>query len=193
MLVILGIVLICLIIYYCMSFKKKKNVQINDIEIVERPAEIEKIVDKFNFINPSQNNKFQFYVNKENITNDILNNNINPIIMASNNTNPSKNVIDNVLKPAHFTLDDVQVLKNKNYLKNFYYDLHGNRIQSTLKDYFVNYDTTIDDEDDSKCVKVDIIKKNSGFIIPNQYPTLKYQTNAYNVDWTRIINPLTLY
>ena len=41
--------------------------------------------------------------------------------------------------------------------------------------------------------KVNIIKGKSNFIIPNQFDTLKYQTNAYNIDWNRIINPMTTF
>ena len=68
----------------------------------------------------------------------------------------------------------------------------ANRIQSNLKDYINDYQIQIDDNE-KICQKVDSVKTKSGFIIPDQYPTLKYQTNAYNIDWGRIQNPWTIY
>jgi hypothetical protein len=191
-LILIILIVIAIVLYNNNNKSKKKNVNINDIEIIERPETYQKYISSLNKNNVNKN-KFQFYDKKTNITDDVLNNNIKPILTKSVNTNPSNNVIDNVLKPTEFTKDDVVVLKNKGYLNNFYYDMYGNRINASLKDYFVNYATTIDNDDETDCVKVNIIKKKGDFIIPNQYPTLKYKTNAYNIDWSRIIHPLTYY
>ena len=70
--------------------------------------------------------------------------------------------------------------------------MNANKIKSELKDYINDYQIQIDN-DNNISQKVDIVKTNTGFIIPDQYPTLKYQTNAYNIDWSRIQNPLTIY
>ena len=157
-------------------------------------------------------NKFQFY-NKEygidNISDEILssfkdnNNNNNKNIENTPeenihieetiNENPAYNSILNTIGNKYIpSCKDVEVLKNKSYLKNYYYDMGANRIQSNLKDYVNDYQIQIDDNN-RICQKVDSVKTKSGFIIPDQYPTLKYQTNAYNIDWGRIQNPWTIY
>lgn len=196
---ILLIIAIIVIIYFIFFKKdeKKIKININDIEIVERNKEMEKYIkslknvdyDKINY------NKFQFFNkrNNKNITKDVLNGNIENEITITEimNTNPAKNVIDSpLIDENEITCKDVEVLKNPRYLKNFYYDMYGNKIESNLQDYLVDYHFNYDDKN---CRSVNTKKGNSGFIIPNQYPTLKYKTNAYNIDWNRIINPLTYY
>jgi len=98
-------------------------------------------------------------------------------------------------------------LNNPRYLKNYYLDIFGNNVESNLSDYFANYQTIINDNDYkctkfkngkckmqlSSCVPVKTTKGNNNMIIPDQYDTNKYLTNAYNIDWSRIINPNTIY
>lgn len=91
---------------------------------------------------------------------------------------------------------NIPVLENEEYLRDYYFDIFGNKINSDLKDYFANYYLTIDNkygEEPKEAIKVKVTEGNSDFIIPNQYNRTKHMTNAYNVDWTRIINPMTYY
>ena len=87
---------------------------------------------------------------------------------------------------------DVKVLQRPLYLNNYYYDMYGNKIEASLKDYINDYHIRIDNNN-NEGQKVNIIKGKSNFIIPNQFDTLKYQTNAYNIDWNRIVNPMTTF
>lgn len=90
--------------------------------------------------------------------------------------------------------DNIEVLKDKDYLKNYYIDIFGNKINAELKDYFSDYYAEINNNlDKDKCIKVN--SKNTGnyMFIPNQFKTQKYLTNAYNIDYNRIINPWTIY
>jgi hypothetical protein len=196
---ILLIMAIIVVIYFVFYKKDKKKIKINidDIEIVERSNEMQKYIKSLKNVdlNRINYNKFQFFnkKNNKNITNDVLNGNIENEITITEimNTNPAKNVIDSVLIDENeITCKDVEILKNPKYLKNFYYDMYGNKIESNLQDYLVDYHFNYDDKN---CRSVNTIKGHSEFIIPNQYPTLKYQTNAYNIDWNRVINPLTYY
>ena len=197
------------------------KIKLDNIEIIKRTPEYQNLIDKL--INDKKQlftkeeieamkNKFQFY-NKEygidNISDEILssfkdnNNNNNKNIENTPeenihieetiNENPAYNAILNTIGNKYIpSCKDVEVLKNKSYLKNYYYDMGANRIQSNLKDYVNDYQIQIDDNN-RICQKVDSVKTKSGFIIPDQYPTLKYQTNAYNIDWGRIQNPWTIY
>ena len=198
-------------------YEKNKNIKIDDIEIIKRTPEYEKLIEKL--INDKKQlftkeeidimkNKFQYY-NTEygiyNITDEILNtfknndfnknnDNQNDIYIEETiNENPAYNsILYNIGNKHLSTCNDIEVLKNKEYLKNYYYDMNANKIKSELKDYINDYQIQIDN-DNNISQKVDIVKTNTGFIIPDQYPTLKYQTNAYNIDWSRIQNPLTIY
>ena len=197
--IFLIIVIICVIYFiFYRTPEKKIKININDIEIVERSNEMQKHIEKLKNVDSDKinYNKFQFFnkKNNKNITNDVLNGNIENEITITEliNTNPAKNVIDSVLIDENeLTCKDVKVLKNPNYLKNFYYDMYGNKIESSLNDYLMDYHFNYNN--DANCKSVNTIKGHSEFIIPNQYPTLKYQTNAYNIDWNRVINPLTYY
>jgi len=201
MLIEIIILIIIAYLLYLNFFEKQSKIKltIDDIQITERNKEMLDYIkslknvdmDKINY------NKFQFYNKKngKNITKDVLNNNIeNEIVITEEiNVNPAKNVIDSALIDENkITCSDVKILQNQNYLKNFYYDMYGNVIESNLKDYFIDYMNNYDNNNNT-CTGVKTIKGHSAFVIPNQYPTLKYKTNAYNVDWNRIINPLTYY
>ena len=47
--------------------------------------------------------------------------------------------------------------------------------------------------DKDKCIKVNSKNIGNYMFIPNQFKTQKYLTNAYNIDYNRIINPWTIY
>lgn len=89
---------------------------------------------------------------------------------------------------------NIGVLKNnipfaKNYLNNYYKDLYGNRIEANLSDYFTAYYTLMNSNDDIG-LPVNTQIGHSNFLIPEQYNYDSKFTNAYNIDWSRIINPL---
>jgi hypothetical protein len=106
-------------------------------------------------------------------------------------TNMLKNDIEQIIEPNSF---NTGVLKNdieqiKNYLDNYYQDVYGNRVDASLKDYFIAYYTLINSNDNVGFpVNTQIGKSN--FLIPDQYQFNSHLTNAYNIDWNRIINPL---
>lgn len=105
--------------------------------------------------------------------------------------NMLKNDIDKLIGPNCY---NTAVLKQnmpllKNYLKNYYQDIYGNKIQANLSDYFTGYYTLINN--DNNDLPVNTLIGNSDFIIPEQYKYDSHFTNAYNIDWNRIINPLT--
>lgn len=107
-----------------------------------------------------------------------------------------KNLNDEITESSTYKGQNIHVLQNDNYLRNYYIDIFGNNIQSEMSDYFANYFLTINDEYGEipkKAIKVDVKEGKSDFIIPNQYSNNKHMTNAYNVDWSRIINPATIY
>ena len=185
---------------------------------------IDKLIDKYkNVLSDDEikilKNKFQFYnikdrQNIKNISNciykdykkDLLNNTmkiddlnedvpINDIKLLENqnyfNTIASINSKINENEP---NCNNIEILKDKDYLKNYYIDIFGNRINAELKDYFSDYYAKINNNLD----KDESIKVNSNYIgnymfIPDQFKTQKYLTNAYNIDYNRIINPWTIY
>ena len=106
-----------------------------------------------------------------------------------------------ILKKLNQQVDDVpitcanlDVLKNKDYMKNYYFDIYGERVQSSLEDYFINYYSKINtDKFDDQCVPVNLKSYPNYLFIPDQFATEKYLSSAYNVDWQRIVNPLTIY
>ena len=128
-----------------------------------------------------------------------LNNNKKIITKKYQNTeyDQIKNKLDDdIVKSSSYKGNKIDVLENKNYLKNYYFDIFGNRIESNLEDYFANYYLTINNEygkEPKEAIKTNIIEGSPYFIIPNQYNNNKHMTNAYNVDWSRIINPRTYY
>ena len=198
------VIIIILVIISILLFKKYKN---KDLVIINRNKEAQTLINEVlkkkeqNFTEAELKvlkNNTQFFndVNNENITKNIINEKTQiPLsentVISHINTTPTLNVILNN-NNQDLTFSDVAMLKDKDYLKNFYYDMYGNRINATLKDYYVNYLTNIDNKNEV-CNKVDIVKGYSGFIIPDMYPLKKYQTNAYNIDYSRIINPMTIY
>lgn len=221
--IFLFIIILFFIVYIINKNIKKKNTEpfnINQLEIIKRSPEKQKLIEKIlkekkEIFTDEEikalENKFQFYdLNNNkimNITDEILkkendkktnnyqnideNNNIT--IEGNIYTNPAYNdILNNLNDKNKISCQNIGVLKNPLYLKNYYYDMYGNKIKSSLKDYINDYYTRIDN-DDNEGQKVEIIKGKNNFIIPDQYKKLKYLTNAYNIDWSRIINPLTVY
>ena len=202
------------------NFQNVYKIKLDNIEIIKRTPEYQNLINKL--INEKKTsytkeeievmkNKFQFYNTEygiDNISDEILatfknydenNNNVsnneNEIYLKETiNENPAYNAILNTIGNKYRTdCKDVEVLKNKEYLKNYYYDMNANKIKSNLKDYINDYQIQID-ENNNISQKVDYVKTTSGFIIPDQYPTQKYLASGiYNTDWSRMINPLTVY
>lgn len=142
--------------------------------------------------NQLKNNTFDF----NNNVNDVNREKFNNLIDVSSKEyidikNMLKNDIKQLIGPNCF---NTGVLKQnmpliKNYLKNYYQDLYGNKIDADLSDYFTAYYTLINN-DDNIGLPVDTLIGNSNFIIPDQYKYDSHLTNAYNIDWNRIINPV---
>jgi hypothetical protein len=209
--------------YYTSTEKYKNitKIKLDKIQIIKRTPEYQKLIDKL--INKKKNsftkeeldvmkNKFQFYNTEygiDNISDEILatfkdyennndnnndNNNNNIYIEETINENPVYNSILNTIGDKYkSSCKDVEVLKNPEYLKNYYYDMNANKIKSNLKDYINDYQIQID-ENNNISQKVEIEKPSfKNTIIPDQYPTQKYLTNAYLIDWSRLQNPLTVY
>jgi hypothetical protein len=200
------------------------DLDMNNIKIIRRGNSYEKLID--DLINKKKDvfsddqmkimrNKNQYYDvegtdNIKNISEKIYSDckgkfasglNNNGLITNKKYKNTEYDGIVNKLnkditEASSYKGQNIPVLENDNYLRNYYLDVFGNRIESTMDDYFANYYLTIDDEYGKipkKEIKVGIIEGDTNFIIPNQYENNKHMTNAYNVDWSRIINPITYY
>lgn len=151
----------------------------NDKQDIENISDIvytdcKKELDEFNNTYDYSNEKIDLFDNEYEQIKNKLKNDIN-IITEPNCTN-------------------VGVLKNnipfsKNYLKNYYKDLYGNRVEADMGDYFTAYYTLIN-SDDNVGFPVNTQIGHSNFIIPDQYDYDSKFTNAYNIDWNRIINPI---
>ena len=123
-----------------------------------------------------------------------LNNDDNIIDISNNEYDEIKNMLENdinkFIKPNSYNTKVLTDIPNvKNYLKNYYQDMYGNKIDATLKDYFIAYYTLMNN-DDNVGLPVNTLIGQSNFIIPDQYKTDSHFTNAYNIDWNRIINPI---
>lgn len=194
------------------NFNTSNN--IDNLEIIERSPAYQNLIKKL-LSNKKEifteeemdimKNKFQFYDTEDgikNITSDVLketkNNNpenlTNEISITGNIfTNPAFNdILNGFQNTTELDCKDVKVLQRPLYLNNYYYDMYGNKIEASLKDYINDYHIRIDNNN-NEGQKVNIIKGNNNFIIPSQFETLKYQTNAYNIDWNRIVNPMTTF
>ena len=101
--------------------------------------------------------------------------------------------INNNIDNIQINCDNTNVLKDNDYLKNYYIDIDGNNIKASLKDYFSNYYAQINGNNENKCIKVNTKQIGNYMFIPDQFDTQKYLTNAYNIDYNRIINPWTIY
>jgi len=160
---------------------------------------IENITSRVN--NNNNNNNINNSDNMNLFVNPIINNNNNN--GNNNNTTDEINITDSYLNsPIDYNksssindCNDIVLNDNScsNKLDNYYRDIFGNKIQSSMNDYITTYNTTIDETNATKCRYVKTLKGNNDFIIPNQYEFEKYWTNAYNVDYSRVINPMTIY
>ncbi len=122
----------------------------------------------------------------ENITNEDL-----ELVGSREYDNISKEFKESIAKTLPPDTTNSAVLSDPKYLKNYYLDLYGNNVKSDLIDYYTAYYTTIN-KDLDECLPVDTLVGKPNFIIPDQYSIEKYLTNAYNVDWSRIVNPYTI-
>ncbi len=184
---------------------------------------INKLIDKNKkFFNEEEykilKNRFQFYnikdkENIKNISNQIYGNCKNKLKNMNINLNDPDEDVDvdnlellsdpsyfNTLRKINNNIDDIKincdntnVLEDDDYLKNYYIDINGNNIKATLKDYFAGYFAEINQKNEDKCIKVNTKPVGNYMFIPNQFDTQKYLTNAYNIDYNRIINPWTIY
>jgi hypothetical protein len=184
--------------------KKKFIFSDKELKVLKNPQQIFNISnDKQNIENISNTvylnckNDFDSNLNINKEDNDDDNNNDNDLINVSdkeynNIVNMLKNDIKQFIGPNCF---NTGVLKKnipliKNYLKNYYRDLYGNKIEADLSNYFTAYYTLINENDDIGLPVNTLIGK-SNFIIPDQYNHNSHFTNAYNIDWERIINPIS--
>ena len=126
---------------------------------------------------------------------------LNRIIVPVNNTSYLSKENNEILKDlsANFptTTDCDSLPEHEDSFTNYYYDVYGNRIKSKMTDYISAYNTLINsgmgNHDDSVCLPVTTMKGNDDFVIPQMYNYDSTLSDAYNVDWTRIINPNTIY
>ncbi len=183
---------------------------------------IDKIIESKKFIftdkqlailkNPNQFYKVSENGDVKNISNMIYSNcinNLDSVIppnvemfdnLALEQISESDNLYDNIVKEFKQDIDntikpDCQnscILSNPKYLRNYYQDLYGNKVKADLIDYFADYYTNINIDKPKECLPVETLIGKPNFIIPDQYNIQKYMTNAYNVDWSRVINPNTI-
>jgi hypothetical protein len=199
-----------------------ENLNLDDLVIINRNPEyiklINKLIDDKSFIftddqlkilkNPNQfydisNNNVKnisniFYKNCDGKLDSVVNNteyfdnsyelNIDADNQYNEIVKEFKNNINNTLEPD---CKNSCILSDPKYLKNYYMDLYGNKVKSNLIDYYADYYTNINNNN-KECLPVDTLVGIPNFIIPDQYNIEKYLTNAYNVDWSRIINPNTI-
>jgi len=221
LLVIIFIIIIISIFFIYNNNTKTEKIEnfntsnnIDNLEIIERSPAYQNLIKKL-LSNKKKifteeemdimKNKFQFYDTEDgikNITSDVLKetkndnpeNLTNEISITGNIfTNPAFNdILNGFQNTTELDCKDVKVLQRPLYLNNYYYDMYGNKIKASLKDYFNDYHIRIDNNN-NEGQKVNIIKGKNNFIIPSQFDTLKYQTNAYNIDWNRIVNPMTTF
>ena len=162
----------------------KNNTQFYD---VTDPDNIKNISDKI--YNMSNNLDNQTELISDSVNNDNL---------IEDSNLEYENIINNLQKNINNNIEpncvNTAILNNSKYLKNYYMDIYGNNINSDLSDYFTDYYTNINSSNPNKHknIPVETIKGKSNFIIPDQYNTQKLLTNAYNIDWSRIINPHTI-
>ena len=195
------------------------NLNIDDLIVVKRTPEyselIKNIIDEKKFLFTDEqlkvlNNSQQIFNKKNNNINNISNviytnckNNLDSEVNKNYNNdlinysdkeynemiNEFKNDINTPIKPNCY---NTSILKNKKYLQNYYQDLYGNKVEASLSDYFADYYTNIDNKDNTG-LSVNTLPGMSNFLIPEQYFIQNKLTNAYNIDWNRIIHPYSYY
>ena len=178
--------------------KNKKMFTEEDLKILKNKFQFYNIKDKDNIKNISNyiykdfNNDIQNATMKINDPNEDVP--IDDIKLLENQTyfDTIKNMNEKINK-NNVNCDNIEVLKNKDYLNNYYIDIFGNKINANLKDYFSDYYAEIIDNNNDKCIKVNSKNIGNYMFIPDQFNTQKYLTNAYNIDYNKIINPWTIY
>jgi len=195
-----------------------ENFNIDDAVIINRSPEYSKLINKeidnkeFLFTKKQLDilkNKQQIYEKKgNNITNisekifdtckndiDYYNDDYTPNIINNYDNQFTNNIIKDLEKDISNTIKpncyNTEILNDEKYLNDYYLDVFGNNIKSDLKNYFANYYTTINKSNDNKTIPVTTQIGKSDFLLPDQFNTEKEFTNAYNINWNRIINPLT--
>lgn len=186
-------------IFYDDQIKVLKNPQqIFNVKNINGQVNISNISDDvyLGCKNELKNNMFDFDGTTNKVNNEISENFDNSIDVSSKEYTDIKQMLKNdinqLIGPNCF---NTGVLKQdmpliKNYLKNYYQDLYGNKIDAELKDYFIAYYTLIN-SNDNVGLPVNTLIGTSDFVIPDQYKYDSHFTNAYNIDWNRIINPIT--
>lgn len=199
----------------------KCNLDIDNLYIYDRDKNynkyIGKVIDENNNINYSKEdieimkNKHQFYNldDKKNISNLVMGKCKNSYGGGSYDLGGGSyyGYNSNVSGGFNSDVDEVMgygdvkgsIIENENKnekgicdynLNNYYYDLKGNNIKSTLQEYRKNINNS------DECIPITYTndtKKNSDMIIPNTYDINKDLTNAYDVNWSKVLNPLTIY
>ena len=173
--------------------KKKFIFTDEQLKILKNPQQIYNVNDEQQNIKNISDIVYTNCKNELNSNNDIDNNNLIDV---------SSNEYDNITKMLKYDIKqtikpnccNTGVLKNDmplidNYLKNYYQDLYGNKVDANLSDYFSAYYTFINN-DDNVGLPVNTLVGHSDFVIPDQYNYDSRFTNAYNIDWDRIINPI---
>jgi hypothetical protein len=198
---------------------KKCNLDIDNLYIYDRDNNynkyVGKVIDENNNINYSKEeieimkNKHQFYNldDKKNISNLVMGKcknsygsyDIGGGSYFGYNSNISGGFNSDVDEVMGFGDVKGSVIENENKnekgicdynLDNYYYDLKGNNIKSTLQEYRQNINNS------EECIPITYThepKKISDMIIPNTYNINKDLTNAYDVNWSKVLNPLTIY
>jgi hypothetical protein len=221
LIIIIVFIILYFINYNIYNNEKKcdlENFNIDDAVIINRSPEYSKLINKeidnkeFLFTKKQLDilkNKQQIYEKKgNNITNisekifdtckndlDYYNQDYTPNVynnysnkLTDNIIKDMENDISNTVKPNCY---NTEVLNDEKYLNDYYLDVFGNNIKSDLKNYFTNYYTTINKNNDDEAIPVTTQIGKSDFLLPDQFNTEKEFTNAYNINWNRIINPLT--
>jgi hypothetical protein len=218
------------------EYQKLINKLIDEKRYIFTDKELKILKNKFQIYNVSENdiqNITKILLGNCNKQINTLSNNITLTpeefmdVQSNINNNDEYNKILNDFNTKEKEFCDLNC-KNTEFLKsnqkNYYMDLFGNNILSDTLQYMANYYSTINDDDDNKCVPVQTVKvkqyegwnKNelpetdkpyftnpfniqpldenyTNYIIPIQYHNDIQQTNIYNIDNQRIINPYTVY
>lgn len=172
------------------------------LKVLKNPQQIFEVKSNNKNDNNIKNISDIIYTNcKDKLDNQVNNDYTdNPIDVSDNEYNQIKNMLKNDINKltgpncfntgvlSHSPNPDIPNVKN--YLKNYYQDIYGNKIDANLSDYFTAYYTLIN-QDDNVGLPVNTMIGHSNFVIPDQYRFNSKLTNAYNIDWNRIINPIS--
>ncbi len=186
----------------------------DELKVLKNPQQIFKLSDQNNLSNLSKLTQANLTPDIKNISDMIYIDCKNQLDSQLSNEYFSSNIFDDDIidvsdkqyeKIKKKLKDDISIMKpidcntvgvldpnipfNRNYLDGYYLDIYGNKIDAKLSDYIGAYRTLIN-QDNNIGLPVNTLIGHSNFIIPDQYNYDKHFTNAYNIDWDRIINPL---